>query len=300
VLSVLWLGQNDAGTTVAQVEKIEDRTAILVATRVIAAGSPVLRSDMQWKELQGPETNSGTLVRGQISEAEFVGAITRRSFAEGEPLTSDDLVKTGDRKFLAALLAPGKRAVAVPIESQQSASGLVLPGDRVDVILTHILLEAAGSLSGPVAETILRDVRVIAVDQTLTPAQKPTSADTALPVEARATRVVTLEVDEQQAQPLVVALQLGKLQLALRSLQSLPRAGRQPELPPTFASNISPALRELALKAIQVQPTSPQVQPTPPEVQPTPCQVQSTGSTLESLVRRPPVPNCTSAREAGV
>jgi pilus assembly protein CpaB len=266
-LSVLWLGQNEAGTTVAEGEKVVVRPAILVTTRAIEAGSPVLQSDMRWKEVQDAETNSGTLVRGQISDAEFVGAITRRSFALGEPLSSDDLVKTGDRKFLAALLGPGKRAVAVPVESQQSTSGLVLPGDRVDVILTHILVEAAGSLSGSVAETILRDVRVIAVDQTLTPTQKPASADIGLLAEARVPRVVTLEVDERQAQTLVVGLQLGKLQLALRSLQSLPQAGSQHELPPTFASDISPALRDLALRVRQVQPSA---------------------SSLESSVRRPP------------
>lgn len=266
-LSVLWLGQEGASTTVADGEKKELRTAILVTTRAIGAGAPILQSDMRWKEVQEVAPAGGVLIRGQISEADFVGAITRRSFVQDEPLLPDDLVKTVDRKFLAAVLGPGKRAVAVPVEAQQSASGLVLPGDRVDVILTHVLVEVPGSATGSVAETIMRDVRVIAVDQTLSAAYKPASAESGLLADSRMPRVVTLEVDERQAQTLVVGLQLGKLQLSLRSLQSLPQATSQ--LPPTFAADISPALRELALKTRQQQ--------------------QPSASSIESSVRRPPI-----------
>jgi pilus assembly protein CpaB len=267
-LSVLLLGQNDAQVFVAQEEKIEPQTAILVATRPIAAGVLLTQADMRWKAVQAMPANSGALVRGQAVDADFVGAITRRGFSQDEPLKAEDLVKTGDRKFLAAILGPGKRAVAVPVEAQQSSSGLVLPGDRVDVILTHVLVDTPGSPSGSVAETILRDVRIIAVDQTLSPAQNPAVPEIALLGEPKMPRVVTLEVDERQAQALVVGLQLGKLQLALRSLQSLPQAAGQADLPPTFASDISPALRELAQKARQPQTSS---------------------SSIESSIRRPPV-----------
>lgn len=266
-LSLLWLGQEGAGTTVAEGEKTVLRPAILVTTRAIDAGAPILSGDMRWREVQDGAPVGGVLVRGEVSEADFVGAITRRSFVQDEPLLPDDLVKTVDRKFLAAILGPGKRAVAVPVEAQQSASGLVLPGDRVDVILTHVLVEVPGNATGSVAETIMRDVRVIAVDQTLSPAQKPASAESGLLADSRMPRVVTLEVDEHQAQTLVIGLQLGKLQLSLRSLQSLPQAMSQSELLPTFAADISPALRELALKTRQQQPS---------------------GSSIESSVRRPP------------
>jgi pilus assembly protein CpaB len=272
-LSVVWLGQNDAAP-VAQAPKIELETAILVATRPIPSGVPVMQADMGWKAVQEIPAGSGALVRGQASDAEFVGAITRRSFSQDEPLTAADLVKTGDRKFLAAALGPGKRALAVPVEFQQSSTGLILPGDRVDVILTHVLGEASGSLSTPVAETILRDVRIIAVDQTLPPGQNPAPPEPALLAEPKPSRVVTLEVDERQAQALAVGLQLGKLQLVLRSLESSPQAAAQRDLPPTFASDISPALRALALRTRPVQSSSP---------------VQPSSNPLESSIRRPPV-----------
>jgi pilus assembly protein CpaB len=267
-LSVLWLGQDDAPTPIVQAPKIELEPAILVAARPIPAGAAMTQADMRWKAIQDTPAISGALVRGHASDAEFVGAITRRSFGQDEPLTAEDLVKTSDRKFLAAMLGPGKRAVAVPVEAQQSTSGLVLPGDRVDVILTHVLVETPGTLTGSVAETILRDVRVIAVDQTLSSTQNLAVPEMAPAGEPKMPRVVTLEVDERQAQSLVVGLQLGKLQLALRALQSAPQAVAQRDLPPTFASDISPALRELAQK---MRP------------------VQSSASSIESSIRRPPV-----------
>jgi pilus assembly protein CpaB len=266
-LSVLWFGQEDPSTTVADGDKKVLRPAILVTTRAIDAGALILPSDMRWKEVQEGTPGGGMLVRGQVSEADFAAAITRRGFAHDEPLVLEDLVKAGDRKFLAAILGPGKRAVAVPVEAQQSASGLVLPGDRVDVILTHVLVEAAGSTSSSVAETVLRDVRVIAVDQALAAAPKPTSAELGPLADSRMPRAVTLEVDERQAQTLVVALQLGKLQLSLRSLQRLPQTTTQREPLPTFAADISPALRQLALKTREQQPSV---------------------SSIESSVRRPP------------
>lgn len=268
-LAVLWLDQGDPGATVADAEKKVLRPAILVTTRAIDAGALLLPSDMRWREVQEGVPGSGALLRGQVSEADFAGAVTRRGFAQDEPLRPDDLVKTGDRTFLAAILGPGKRAVAVPVEAQQSTSGLVLPGDRVDVILTHVLVEAAGSASSSVAETVLRDVRVIAVDQALSASPKPASADSGLLADSRLPRTVTLEVDERQAQTLVVALQLGKLQLSLRSLQSLPQTTSQREPLPTFATDISPALRQLALKT-RVQ------------------QQQPSTSSIESSIRRPP------------
>lgn len=265
-LAVLWLRQ-DEPVIVAEAEK-EIGTAILVTTRAIGPGAAILQSDMRWKDVQTVEATSGAIVRGQISETDFLGAVTRRSFAQDEALISDDLVKTTDRTFLAAVLEPGKRAVAVPVEAQQSDSGLVLPGDRVDVILTHILLETPGNLSRSVAETILRDVRVVAVDQSLSRVKKPGSADNPVLVDSRMQRGVTLELDDQQVQTLVVGLQLGKLQLSLRSLQSSPQIAAQRDLRPTFPSDISPALRELARRSRRVQPSA---------------------SSVESSVRRPPI-----------
>ena len=120
------------------------------------------------------------------------------------------------RGFLAAVLEPGKRAVSVSVNPTTGISGFVFPGDRVDVILTHTIKEEDGGGGGNegnqtirrASETVLTDIRVIAVDQT-------TNDQSAQPVVAKN---VTLEVTPKQAEILSLVSELGKLSLSLRSI----------------------------------------------------------------------------------
>ena len=94
-------------------------------------------------------------------------AIFRRGATE--PLEGDTVIQPGDRGFLAAALAPGMRAVTVPVQMQNSVAGFIFPGDHVDVMLTQ---SVAGGGDGPhlkVSETILRTMRVLATDQRTNP-----------------------------------------------------------------------------------------------------------------------------------
>ena len=93
--------------------------------------------DMAWDEVPAGTVVGADIVRGSASETDFVGAATRRAFAARQPLTAAELAKPGDREFLVAVLAPGYRAVSINVDAVQSASGLVLPDDHVDVILTQ-------------------------------------------------------------------------------------------------------------------------------------------------------------------
>ena len=129
--------------------------------------------DIAWKQIEPQELKPGNMVRGQVAESEFLGASTRRDLANGEPLAASDLLKLSDRRFLAAVLKPGARAISISVDAAQSASGLILPGNHVDVILTQNLGEVTGEGKRKVvAETILQDVRVIAVDQAINPQAK--------------------------------------------------------------------------------------------------------------------------------
>jgi pilus assembly protein CpaB len=192
------------------------------------------------------------MMRGQISESEFVGSVSRRGFGAGDPLTQSDLVKPDQGGFLAAVLAPAMRAVSVTVGAAESVAGLVAPGDRVDVILTQNFND---SLVAPprksVGETVLRDVRVIAVDQALSGAiqakQQPTPPTVG--AEGRIPRTVTLEVTEQQAEKLLVALNLGKIELSMRPFSppgtELPLVEGTATPTPTWASDVSPALKSV-------------------------------------------------------
>jgi pilus assembly protein CpaB len=171
-----------------------------------------------------------------------------------------ELIRAGDAQFLAAVLKPGMRAVSIAVDAPQSASGLVRPGNSVDVILIQSFADSAvESARKSVGETVLRNVRVIAIDQLLRGEPTP---------EARTPKTVTLEVSESQAQVLLVAANLGRLQLSIRPLAGAPSESVEGTPPPTatWASDVSPALKELARK----HPQSP------------------APSTIEGAVRRPP------------
>lgn len=210
-------------------------------------------------------------MRGQVSETQFFGAITRREFGSGEELRIGELVKPGDRQFLAAVLKPGTRAVSISVDAPQSAAGLVLPGDHVDVILTQNFGDAADPSHKSVGEVVLRAVRVIAIDQSLGVPAKGGTAErgTLLPSESRVPKTVTLELKAQQAVALLVAAQLGRLQLSMRALEGAGAelAEMKRDIPPTWASDVSPALRTLEHK----QP-----------------EATASTSTVEKAVRRPP------------
>jgi pilus assembly protein CpaB len=228
------------GTRAAQ------RPAILVATHAVESGSLLRPEDVAWKEVDSDAIAADDLVRGRVSPSDYSGAVVRHRFASGEALSAGAIVKPGDRGFLAAVLAPGDRAVTITVGPSQSASGLVLPGDYVDVILTQNFDSyTADPTRKTVGETVLHNVRVIAVDKKLTNAPDIATAAPTLGVSPtpRLPKTLTLEVNEQQAQRLMVANSLGHIDLALRALQTS-SASPQPA-GPTWAADVSPALRDL-------------------------------------------------------
>ena len=99
---------------------------------------------------------------------QVVGAIVRATFFAGEPISEAKLVRS-DRGFMSAILPAGKRAVATKISADTSAGGFILPNDRVDVIMTRRVDRRSGAASGDeyLTETILNNVRVLAIDQTI-------------------------------------------------------------------------------------------------------------------------------------
>jgi pilus assembly protein CpaB len=225
----------------------EVKMEVLVAARAIGAGTLLRKEDISWKA--SSEIGPGYLLRGQMSEAEFLGAISRRDFADGEPLIASDFVKPGDTRFLTAVLKPTSRALSIFVDAAQSAAGLVLPGDHVDVILTQTFADNVTANAGrrTVGETVLRDVRVIAVDQTLNPPSAVAAANTVTGTDAHLPRTVTLELFERQAEKLLVAAQLGKFQLAVRPLEnpSAPLAKANHVNEPVWASDVSQAINEI-------------------------------------------------------
>lgn len=183
---------------------------VLVARKPIQVGA-FLKPDMfRWAEWPEDGVADTYLVKQEESETDqiedLLGAVMRNSVTAGAPITSGQIIRPGERGFLAAVLTPGSRAVSVPINATTGISGFVFPGDSVDLLLTHTI--KGGSNVRRASETILRDIRILAVDQSVANEDgKPVIAKTA-----------TLEVLPKQAEKIAVAMEMGILSLTLRSL----------------------------------------------------------------------------------
>jgi pilus assembly protein CpaB len=154
-------------------------------------------------------TNSKRDEPGKAIISDFVGAVVRSRVMPGEPITDGRIVRPGDRGFLAAVLQPGTRAISVPINATTGISGFVFPGDKVDMLLTHTI---RGGIDKEdirrATETVLSDIRVLAVDQ------RTDDVDG----KAEVAKTATLEVSPKQAEVIAVASEMGRLSLSLRSL----------------------------------------------------------------------------------
>lgn len=218
---------------------------ILVAKIPLAPGTLLRAEDLIWQPVAAPRQGD-EIVRpvqavrqskpelDQQARAAAYGAALRIALAAGEPIRSSILVKPGDRDFLRIVLTPGQRAISIPVATGGSSTGLLTPGDRVDVILTQAFKEHGDPLPRrSVSETIVQDLRVLAVDapDAKTPGNLGPS--------------VTLEVTPEKAESINVATELGKLSLTLRPADDkapVASAGREVIVKPTWAGDVSPAL----------------------------------------------------------
>ncbi len=211
---------------------------ILVAVDDLPAGSFVKSVDVRWQDWPEDAIMQGHVRQGERTVEDFTGSVVRHGIVAGEPIVASKLVRSGERGFLAAVLTPGNRAASVSVNAVSGNAGLIFPGDRVDVILTQQLdVDESAPGRHTVGETILRDARVIAVDQRVQDIAR-TGEDQTAPV----AKTVTLEVQPRGAETLAVAAELGTLTLSLRSLATPEEEGASAAAPsPTYAADVSTA-----------------------------------------------------------
>ncbi|HEV2676369.1 MAG TPA: Flp pilus assembly protein CpaB [Aliidongia sp.] len=242
-------------TPVVAEEKAVPKTMVIVATAALPVGALVKPQDLQFAPLPENVAADSLFVRPITPDPsdqaaadrklyeEATGAVVRRRLAVGDVISRGAVVKPGESGFLAAVLAPGERAISIGVTAVSGAAGLIYPGDRVDVILTQILSAPEVSLTHrSVAETIAQDVRVLAIDQ-----QLQAKASQAGP-EGKLAQTVTLEVDPQQVEKIVVATKLGDLSLTIRSLETATSVVAQAAggTGPIWAEDVSPALKKIS------------------------------------------------------
>jgi pilus assembly protein CpaB len=186
----------------------------LVAAHALPAGTLARDEDYGPKSAAPAEVPAGALVDSPEIRASLRGALVRRYIDPGMPITREDVIRVRDRGFLAAVLEPGMRAVSISVDAASGVAGLIWPGDRVDVILTQDL-EAGASIGWRIAgETVLRDIRVIAVDQDIAQGAEPSAASKS----GRVPSTVTLQVTPEDADKVAVAQHLGHLSLSVRAI----------------------------------------------------------------------------------
>lgn len=188
---------------------------VLVASRDLSMGTSLTAADVTWRAWP-KDSVSGQYITGgtQTSEAGVIGAIARAGFYSGEPISEAKLIHS-DRGFMSAILPEGKRAVAIRIAADTSAGGFILPNDHVDVIMTRRVDQGGGG-SHFVTETILNNVRVLAIDQTI---EKTGKKDGGAGGDTVIGQTATLELTPEQAKIITVAQQMSdRLNLALRSV----------------------------------------------------------------------------------
>ena len=155
---------------------------------------------------------AATEIAGTGAKSDYIGAVVREPTLAGEPILARKIVRAGDSGYMAAYLEPGMRAMAIAVTVESAAGGFILPGDRVDVVMTAEVNRdggvEGGSKSKYVSGVVLQNIKVLAIDQATR-----VGDDAQAVVGATA----TLEVRPQDAVLVAQAKSEGELSLSLRS-----------------------------------------------------------------------------------
>lgn len=189
----------------ARMKSLQSQTKTVSTRTVVVAKSPlrfgnaltaqVLR-EVEWPNDAVPQNSFSTIAELTKGEKRVVLA----SMEANEPIVTAKITGPGQKATLSALIEEGMKAVTIRVNDVDGVAGFVLPGDRVDVMLTRSV-DNSGT-----TDVVLQNVKVLGIDQLADArAEKPTVA-----------KAVTLEVDTVSAQKLALASSAGNLSLMLR------------------------------------------------------------------------------------
>ncbi|MFN3559890.1 MAG: Flp pilus assembly protein CpaB [Brevundimonas sp.] len=241
-------GQPVAVATAAPAEA-RPMAKVLVAAKDLQPGQRLTDGDMEWKEWPVEEVNPVFITDGSVpipaaatpapsgkaddkpegavasvtraatnlatggAKADYIGSVVREPILAGEPIVMRKIVRAGDSGYMAAYLEPGMRAMAIRVTVETAAGGFILPGDRVDVVLTRETnLSNVGTAEGDrskfTSATVMQNIKVLAIDQST---RAGDDAQTVIGATA------TLELGPRDAEALALAKSEGELSLILRS-----------------------------------------------------------------------------------
>lgn len=205
----------------------EDKVMVLVASKNLGIGTELKDDSMRWQEWPKTSVFPGAIIRTEKDKdkepIDMLSGRLGRDIASGEPVMKNAILGESKGNFVAASLDMGMRAVAIEVSASSMVGGFIGPGDYVDVILTYksqinpnnddspqIKNMIEMNLQKMATETILQNVKVLAVDQT---AKRPEEEE-----KIKVGKTVTLAVSAHDAEKLALATDMGTLTLALRSV----------------------------------------------------------------------------------
>jgi pilus assembly protein CpaB len=207
------LGGGSSNVKAAQGPAPVTTSEVLVASSDLTPGQRLLPEEVRWQKWPRSSVDSSFFTDGNTPSLEALvkGTVVRSPIVAGEPVTDAKIVRSDATGFMAATLTPGMRAVSIPISVASLAGGFILPNDRVDLMLTSQVPDSPHRFR---TTTFLRNVRVLAIDQTFSDARNPDKSQK--PVSD--VRTATLELAPNQAERVARAQASGALSLSLRPL----------------------------------------------------------------------------------
>jgi len=213
-----------------------DITQVLVATVDMPLGHRIAPDDLVWQDWPLERVTENYFQSEIAPEAitELAGSVVRTPLFIGEPVLDAKIVQPGENGFMAAVLKEGMRAVAVEISVETAAGGFILPNDHVDVILTYDVEVTEGDtmVERPATQTVLQNVRILAIDQSFTEVQGESVV---------VGTTATLELEPRHAEILMLATRMGDISLTLRGV-----ADSRQGAPGVVASNEIQSARDVS------------------------------------------------------
>ena len=207
-LTRYFLTEEDKKTETIVKEVPAKMSKILVAGKDLSEGELIQQEDLRWQDWPVNAITPQYVREGSVTLESLQGSIVKEPLHVGEPINLKDLVQTDEGGVLAAILDPGMRAIAINVNPQSALSGLIIPGDMVDLILSK-KAGSQGGISTVKSTTILSNIKVLAMDVNLK--SKPELPE-------KQPRVAVLQVTPDQAETVMAAAKEGSLSLSLQSL----------------------------------------------------------------------------------
>lgn len=197
---------------VVEINKVP-MSSVLVASKDMAMGEKLTDGSMSWRDWPSANVTATMISKDANPDAltKLVAARAKLPILEGEPISDKKLIMPDQSGFMSALLPKGYRAISVAISERSAAGGFILPNDRVDVILTRKIDSPGSSQKVVRSETVITNVRVLAINQTY----RQEGDDKVTVTEGK---TATLELNPQQTEVVSMIESAGELSLALRSI----------------------------------------------------------------------------------